>query len=116
MAKKRNEAHADKVRFVASSLEKADLGDEVYDKVFAVHVAALHEPGPALDVARQRLVAGGGLYLFSQAPGWMTREKAEAFCAELSGVLATAGFIVDEKLVEDLGPAFAAGVVARAPR
>ncbi len=72
MAKKRNEAHADKVRFIASSLEKADLGDEVYDKVFAVHVSALHEPGPALNVARQRLVPGGGLYLFSQAPGWKT--------------------------------------------
>lgn len=116
MAKKRNEAYADKVRFIASSLEKGDLGDEVYDKVFAVHVAALHEPGPALDVARQRLVPGGGLYLFSQAPGWTLREQAEDFGAKLSGVLGTAGFVVDETLVKDIGPAFAAGVVARALR
>ena len=67
-------------------------------------------------MARQRLVAGGGLYLFSQAPGWKTQEQAEAFGAELSAVLATAGLIVDETLVEDVGPAFAAGLVARASR
>jgi SAM-dependent methyltransferase len=115
MARKRNRAHGDKARFIASSLEKAELGDEVYDKVFTVHVAALHRPGRALDVVRQRLVPGGRLYIFVQAPGWKTPAQAEDFGAELGGVLAAAGFAVEQTLVKHLGPAFAAGVEARAP-
>jgi hypothetical protein len=69
MAKKRNRAHAGKARFIASSVEHADLGDESYDKIFAVHVAALHRPGKALEIS-SRLAPAGSLYLFSQAPGW----------------------------------------------
>jgi ubiquinone/menaquinone biosynthesis C-methylase UbiE len=59
-ARKRDQAHADKVRFVTSSVEQADLEDEVYDKAFAVHVAALHKPGRALELVRQRLVPPRG--------------------------------------------------------
>ena len=116
MAKRRNQAHADKARLIASSLEQADLEDEVYDKAFAVHVAALHKPGRALTVVRQRLVPGGRLYLFSQAPGWKTRRQAEQFGAELSRVLGSAGFAVEEVVVKDLATAFAAAVVARSSR
>jgi SAM-dependent methyltransferase len=112
-ARKRNRAHAGKVRFVQSSLEDANLGDEVYDKVFAIHVAALNKPGRPLDVVRERLVPGGRLHVFSQAPGWRSAEPAEAFGAELRDVFASAGFHVERVLVEDLGNAFAAGVIAR---
>jgi ubiquinone/menaquinone biosynthesis C-methylase UbiE len=115
-AKKRNQAHADKVRLIASSLEQADLGDEVYDKAFAVHVAALHKPGKALELVRQRLVPGGRLYLFSQAPGWKAREEAEQFGGELGRVLGSAGFAVEEVLVKDLGTGLVAGVMARSPQ
>ena len=59
MARRRNRAHGPKARFVAARVEDADLGEELYDKVFAVHVAALHEPGEALDAVRRRLVPGG---------------------------------------------------------
>jgi SAM-dependent methyltransferase len=114
-ARRRNQAHADKVRWITSTLEQADLEDEVYDKAFAVDVAALHKPGAALEVVRQRLVPGGRLYLFSQAPGWKTRD-AERSGAELSRVLGSAGFAVEEILVKDLGTAAAAGVVACSPR
>jgi hypothetical protein len=89
-----------------------DLGDETYDKVFAIHVAALHRPGSALDVVRERLAPGGRLYLFSQAPGWRTREPAERFAAKLGDVLDGAGFAVERVLIGDFGKAFAAGVVA----
>jgi hypothetical protein len=116
MAMRRNQAHADKARLIASSLEQADLEDEVYDKAFAVHVAALHKPGRALTVVRQRLVPGGRLYLFSQAPGWKTRGQAEQFGAELSRVLGSAGFTLEEVVVKDLATAFAAAVVARSSR
>jgi ubiquinone/menaquinone biosynthesis C-methylase UbiE len=112
-ARKRNRRHEDKTRFIAASLERAELGDEVYDKVFAVHVAALEQPGEALDIVRRRLASGGRLYLFSQAPGWKAREQAAAFGEELGGVLEGAGFEVQEESVKALGAGFAAGVVAR---
>ena len=56
MAQKRNRAYAGKARFVTAGIEEANLGDETYDKVLAVHVAALHKRGPALDAVRNRLV------------------------------------------------------------
>lgn len=115
-AKRRNQAHARKVRFVCASLAQADLGDEVYDKAFAVHVAALHRPGDELDIVRRRLAAGGRLYLFSQAPGLNAPEYAERFGAELAGVLGEAGFDVEDAPIKDLGSGFAAAVIARASR
>jgi ubiquinone/menaquinone biosynthesis C-methylase UbiE len=116
MARQRNRAHSHKVRFIASTLEQAELGDETYDKVFAVHVAALHKPGKALEVVRRRLVPGGHLYLFSQGPGWTTREPAEAVGAGLKPILESSGFAVEDVLVSAVGTTFAAGVVARSPR
>jgi ubiquinone/menaquinone biosynthesis C-methylase UbiE len=113
MARSRHERHADKARFVASSLEDADLGDEVYDTVFAVHVAALERPGEALDVVRRRLAPGGRLYLFSQAPGWKTAEQAAGYRAELSGVLEEAGFGIEKATVEELGSGVSVAMVAR---
>jgi SAM-dependent methyltransferase len=112
-ARKRNRAHADKVRLIESTIEEADLGDETYDKAFAVHVAALHRPGRPLDVVRERLVPAGRLYLFSQAPGWKTAAPAERSGAELGDVLGSEGFSIERVLVAELGKAFATGVVAR---
>jgi ubiquinone/menaquinone biosynthesis C-methylase UbiE len=113
LARKRNRSHAEKARFIVSTLERAALGDEVYDKVFAIHVATMHKPGRALDAVRERLRPDGLLYLFSQAPGWKAAEQAEESGARLSQVLTEAGFAVDRLLVEDVGPTFAVGVVAR---
>jgi ubiquinone/menaquinone biosynthesis C-methylase UbiE len=115
-ARRRNEGHAGKMRFVVATLAEADLRDEAYDKVFAVHVAALQRPGDELDIVRRRLAAGGRLYLFSQAPGWAVPENAERFGAELGEVLAEAGFDLEDALVKDLGIGFAAAVVARVAR
>ena len=112
MAQRRNQAHAGKARFVTASIEAADLGDETYDKVLAVHVAALQERGPALDAVRNRLVPGGRLYLFSQAPGWKEAGQAARFGAEVGGVLEQAGFEVVDTLVQAIGAAFAVAVVA----
>jgi trans-aconitate methyltransferase len=49
LAERRNRANAPKARFIAKSLEQADLGDATYDRMFAVHVAAPHMPGEALE-------------------------------------------------------------------
>jgi ubiquinone/menaquinone biosynthesis C-methylase UbiE len=116
MARTRNHAHLDKVRFTVSSIEEANLGDEVYDKAFAVHVAALEKPGDALDVVRQRLVPQGRLYLFSQAPGWKAAGQPQRFATELSRVLEDAGLAVEDVVVKEFATAFAAGVVARTPQ
>jgi SAM-dependent methyltransferase len=113
MARSRNRAHADKARFVATRMEDADLGDELYDKAFAVHVAALHTPGPALDAVRRRLASDGRLYLFSQAPGWRWPEQAESCTTETAAALESAGFAVEDTPVKNLEPAVAAAVVAR---
>jgi SAM-dependent methyltransferase len=112
-AERRNRAHGDKVRLIAAPIERAELGDESYDKVFAVHVAALHTPGGPLDVVRERLRPDGRLYLFSSAPWWSSMEPAEAFGAELGEVLEGAGFEPEQVMVERLGEGFTAGVVAR---
>ena len=114
VAAKRNERHTDKLRLIVAPIEEADLGDEAYDKVFAVHVAALHKPGGALDVVRERLVPGGRLYLFSQAPSWREPAPAEQFGDELRPVLEGAGLAVERVQVKELERGFAAGVVARA--
>jgi ubiquinone/menaquinone biosynthesis C-methylase UbiE len=113
MAERRNQRHSRKARFIAASIEEADLGHEVFDKAFAVHVAALEKPGAALDTVRRRLAAAGRLYLFSQAPGWKASGQAERFAVELGGVLEGAGFEIEQTLVKDLGTGFAAAVVAR---
>jgi ubiquinone/menaquinone biosynthesis C-methylase UbiE len=113
MAERRNRAHAGCARFMAAPLERADLGDETYDKVFAIHVAALHRPGEALDVVRRRLAPGGRLYLFSQEPGWTGADAPERFGAGLARMLGGAGFHIEGTSVKDLGTGFGAAVIAR---
>jgi SAM-dependent methyltransferase len=114
MAARRNRAHAGKARFITASLEDADLGDEIYDKVLAVNVAALHNPGKPLETVRSRLSPGGLVCLFSQAPGWTASEQAARYGAKLGGTLEEAGFEITEALVKDLGNGFGAAIVARA--
>jgi cyclopropane fatty-acyl-phospholipid synthase-like methyltransferase len=111
-ARKRNRACADRARFITSSLEDAELGDETYDKIFAVHVAALHKPGRPLNVVRERLALGGQVYLFNQAPGWTRLADARRFGEELGEALGRAGFAIDQVVAERLGKGPVAGVVA----
>jgi ubiquinone/menaquinone biosynthesis C-methylase UbiE len=112
-ARRRNAACADRARFVTASIEEAELGGETYDKAFAVHVAALHRPGTAIEVVRERVVPGGAVYLFSQAPSWKRRADAEQLGAELEPVLDGAGFAETRSLVAELDRGFAAAVIAR---
>ena len=112
MARERNRGCA-RARFVNASVERADLGRERYDKVFAVHVAALQRSGEPIDVVRRRLVTGGSLHLFSQAPGWRTVADAEGFAAGLGGMLEREGFTLAAVEVARVGSVFATCVVAR---
>jgi SAM-dependent methyltransferase len=67
----RNAKHVEsgRARFVCGSFEEIPFGGERFDKVFAVHVAAVaREPG--LSIARALLTPGGVLSLFDQTtPG-----------------------------------------------
>jgi ubiquinone/menaquinone biosynthesis C-methylase UbiE len=104
MAAKRNRGHvaAGRADFRAVSLEQADLGDERFDKVFAVHVAFFwRKPAEALPIVRSVLAPGGALYLFNQTPGW-TPTTARAFGDRLSGVLREHDFSAEDVAV---GPA-----------
>jgi hypothetical protein len=112
-AKARNRRHGSKTRFINASIESADLGDDKYTKVFAVHVAALHRPGRALEIVRARLEPDGRLYLFNQAPGWKAPRQAQAFAEQLAGSLTEAGYQVERTCATELLTGFAAGVVAR---
>jgi ubiquinone/menaquinone biosynthesis C-methylase UbiE len=112
-ARKRNRACADKARFVVADIEAAALGDETYDKAFAVHLAALEQPGEALDVVRGRLTPQGSLYLFSQAPGWKQLADARRFADQLAETLSDAGFTPEQILADQIGSGFVAAVVAR---
>jgi SAM-dependent methyltransferase len=116
MAAKRNATCADKARFITASIEDADLGEEIYDKVFAIHVAALHTPGNALEAVGRHLAPGGLIYLFSQAPGWKKARDAERFAADLSEALETAHFTVEKTLVGDVRSGFVSCVIAQVSR
>jgi SAM-dependent methyltransferase len=110
-AERRNREYAGKARFVTATIEEADLGDEEYDKAFAVHVAALERPGPPLAALRPRLAPHGRLYLFSQAPGWRSEGDGEEWARGVGDALAPAGFAVERRLVATLGSGVSAGVV-----
>lgn len=113
LARHRNARHGNKARFLTASIEEAALRDEVYDKAFAFHVAALHMPGPALDAVYERLVLSGRLYLFSQEPGWTSPAPAERFATDLAATLRDCDFFVEDTLVQQLDSGVAAAVVAR---
>jgi SAM-dependent methyltransferase len=114
LAERRNREHAAKARFVTATIEDADLGDEEYDKAFAVHVAALERPGPALAAVECRLAGGGRLWLFSQAPGWRTKRDGEEWARGVGDALGPAGFAVERRLVAMLESGVSAGVLLRA--
>lgn len=111
MARERNRDCAARVRFLEGPVEAAGLAESAYDTAFAVHVAALERPGPALDAVRDALVLGGRLALFSQSPRWRDEREPRRFAEQLSAILEAAGFIPDRTLVGATRPAPSAGVI-----
>lgn len=97
----------------SGSLERAEFGDDRFDKVFGVHVAALWHSEEALAVVREHLDPGGALYVFNQAPGWSRADDAREFGEEVAGSLRERGFHVEEPLVGDLQSVPVLCVVAR---
>lgn len=114
-ATRRNAEHvrSGRAAFVAASFEDADLGEGGFDKVFAVHVAAVWRPS-GLEVVRRLLAPGGALALFNQAPGWSGTEAARQFGECLAGTLREHGFGHERVVVADTAPAPSVGVIATA--
>ncbi len=115
MATRRNGQHVATGRavFETVALERADFGDERFDKVFGVHVAALWRSDEALDAVRRHLAPGGALYVINQAPGWRTAADARGFVIEVAGSLRERGFAAAEPLIGQLEKAPVVCVVAR---
>src|SRR5512145_1420266 len=70
MAARRNREHVAGGRAVlkTAALEKADFGDERFDKVFAFNVAPFwHQPKEALGIVRRHLAPDEAVYLFWDA-------------------------------------------------
>jgi hypothetical protein len=113
MAERRNRAHWRKARFITVTIEEADLGNEIYDKAFAIHVAALHKPGEALDTFGDGSSGAGPVPAQPRPRGWRAFQQAEGSAADLGEVLEEAGFKIEETLVRTLGSGSAAAVVAQ---
>jgi ubiquinone/menaquinone biosynthesis C-methylase UbiE len=118
MATRRNEEHvaAGRARFETVALERADFGEERFDKVFGVHVSALWRSDGALAVVRRHLDPGAALYVINQAPGWKRAADARASAEQVAESLRGRGFDVEEPLVEELEAAPVLCVVARPAR
>jgi SAM-dependent methyltransferase len=115
MATRRNEEHvaAGRAVFETVALEQADFGRERFDKVFGVHVAALWKSDEALAAAGACLAPGGALYVINQAPGWRTAADAQASAETVVAALRDRGWRAGDPIVEELGTAPIACVVAR---
>src|SRR5215210_3475001 len=115
MAARRNREHVAGVSAVlkTATLEKADFGEERFDKVFAFNVAPFWlQPKEALGIVRRHLARDGAMYLFWDArhtqPG-----RARDLADRLGERLRLSDFSVDEVLVKDLRPVPAVCVIAR---
>jgi SAM-dependent methyltransferase len=107
----REQVDSGKAVFYAAALDRADLGDERFDKVFAFNVSLFWKhPAHALAAVRKLLAPMGTLYLFHQPPAW--KEPPDRFAARLSEILRADGFAVADVVVQELDPAAAVGVVS----
>jgi hypothetical protein len=92
------------------ALADADLGDERFDKVFAVHVGAFTRPdAPELAIVRRHLAPGGRLHLVYHPP--MSRTAHEV-ADGLTATLPAQGFAITKRVVRDLASGTAVGIVA----
>jgi SAM-dependent methyltransferase len=96
-----------------AALEKADFGDERFDKVFAFNVAPFwHQPKEALGIVRRHLAPDGAVYLFWDARHTQPR-RARDLADQLSERIRLAEFSVNQVLVKDLRPVPAVCVIGR---
>ncbi len=88
--------------FQTASLDKADLGDTRFDKIFAINVGLFwrQQPIRELTTLRNHLAPKGRLFLFHEPPPGST---APPIAASVLAALESSGFRVKEILTQDLG-------------
>ena len=113
-AAERNRAHieAGRVSVATASLHEAELGDEPFDVVYAIHFPPLLRGDPAreLGVVRRVLAPEGRLYLLSQP---FSEAGVQPALAHVARILAASDFTIERRRVDPLGPAPGVCVVAR---
>jgi SAM-dependent methyltransferase len=115
MAARRNREHIAGGRAVlkAAALEKAELGSERFDKVFAFNVAPFWlQPKEALGIVGRHLAPDGAVYIFWDARHTQSG-RARDLAERLLERIRLAEFSVHQVLVEDLRPAPAVCVIGR---
>jgi ubiquinone/menaquinone biosynthesis C-methylase UbiE len=115
MAARRNREHiaGGKAELRTATLEKADFGDERFDKVFAFNVAPFWlQPKEALGIIRQHLTGDGTVYIFWDARHTQSG-RARDLADRLSERIRLAEFSVNQVLVKDLRPAPAVCVIGQ---
>jgi cyclopropane fatty-acyl-phospholipid synthase-like methyltransferase len=113
-ATRRNAGYVESGRatIVTASLEDADLGDAMFDKVLALHFPPLQrgEPAPGLAKLRHHLTTGGALYVVAEPlESDRVRETVEAIVTRLSA----SDFVAESPRVADVAGARMVCVVAR---
>jgi ubiquinone/menaquinone biosynthesis C-methylase UbiE len=115
MASRRNAEHvaAGRAAFRVAELHEADLGDDRFDLVFAVHVPVLlrGDPRRELAVVRDHLAPGGRFALPFQP---LDPATTGPVARRLAAVLTAAGFTDAEQRFGDLASGRAGCVLARA--
>jgi cyclopropane fatty-acyl-phospholipid synthase-like methyltransferase len=113
MARRRNAGHvaAGRASLAAVSLHEADLGDDRFDKVLAVHVGVFSRGRPAreLAVVAAHLADGGTLHLVDQP---LDPRAAPATAERQAAVLEAHGFTVESVRVQQLTAGTVVGVLA----
>jgi cyclopropane fatty-acyl-phospholipid synthase-like methyltransferase len=109
----RNREHVAEGRaaFEAVALADAELGEERFDKVFAVNVRLFRADATReADVLRHALSPEGALYLFQQHP---SEKRTRAVTDELSAALERNGFAVRNVTSRGAGASTMTCIVAR---
>jgi SAM-dependent methyltransferase len=104
LAKRRNadEVAAGLASFLTASLDRADLGDLRFDKIFAVNVGLFWRQRPVRELAilREHLAHDGRLFLFHESP---PGSDAPPDAGPVAALLEDNGFAVADILQADLG-------------
>ena len=113
-ATKRNAKHvaAGRATLMQAPFAEADLGQESFDKVFAIHVGVFERGQPGMELQRVReLLAEGGSFHLAYQP--LDPSSAPATAKRLAEKLAKHGFEVTDVRIEELGEATAVALTAR---
>lgn len=112
LARQKNQGHlkSGKAEIQSVSLDRADFGDERFDRAFAINVSLFEQRADRdLDTIRAALAPGGRLYVIFQPPNSSkTRELAD----RTIGNLEANGFTIERVSFKDRDPATATCIEA----